>query len=144
MPEEPDSRSPGDSRSGSPGLGESATGLLASGLDYLHARLELLTLEAREAKGDLLSRVILAFVGGFFFLITYLALCVGLVGWLSQKQDWPWPLTTFGLAGAHALIGLLLFAIARRKFGRPPFRDSLRELDEDRAWLRRHRKRRDS
>ncbi len=144
MSERPDSQDSGDPSPASPGLGESATGILATVLDYAHARLELLSLEAREARGALLGRLICAIVGGFFLLIAYLALCVAAVGWVSANREWSWPLTTFGLAAAHLVAAFLLLVAVRRRFTRPPFRDSLRELEEDRDWLRRHRKRRDS
>ncbi|MCB1230951.1 MAG: phage holin family protein [Verrucomicrobiae bacterium] len=141
MSDRPAPQDSGGSSPASPGIGESATGILSTVLDYIHARLELLALETREAKDALLGRLVCGVVGGFFLLVAYAALCVGAVGWLSKRQGWPWPLTTFGLAGLHLFIAALLLVAVRRRFTQPPFRDSLRELEEDRNWLRRHRKR---
>lgn len=133
---------PPDSRDGSGAdFGEAATGVVATLLDYLHARLELLALEAREARSDLLQRVACVVTGAFFLLVTHAALCVALVGWLSESLGWPWPLTTLGLAGAHGAAAFLLLILAKRKFSQKPFRDSLDELERDRDWLRRGRDR---
>ena len=67
--------------------------------------------------------------------------CIGVVGILAHRYQWPWPIVTLGLAVFHAAIAVILFAIARRRFSQVPFRDSTREWDRDRAWLNRHRKR---
>ncbi len=135
-----DPEAPGPSAN-TPGLGESATGLVASILDYLQARLSLLILEGREARGELLWRTLCWVVGITFLLIAYFATCVGLVGWLSARFSWPWPLTTLGLAGFHLVMGLVFLLAVRRRFREIPFRDSLREWEKDREWLRRHRNR---
>jgi uncharacterized membrane protein YqjE len=124
------------------GIGETATGAVASVLDYLHARLALLTLEAKEAQGALIWRLIGGIVALVFFLFAYAALCVGLVGWLSARQGWPWPITTLGLAAAHLIVGVALLLAVKQKFRQPPFRDSTREWEKDREWLNQHRNRR--
>ncbi len=137
MPDAPGDRPPDARDTGGAGIGEAATGVVATVLDYLHARVELLLLEAREARGELFLRLACVVTGGFFLLVTHAALCVALVGWLSQSRDWPWPLTTLGLAGAHAATAIFLLTLAKRKFSQKPFRDSLEELERDRDWLRR-------
>lgn len=129
------------SQAGAPHLAQSATGVLGSILDYLHARIGLLSFEASEAKNDLLGRIICLAICGFFLLIAYAAVCIALIGFLHHRFGWPWPLVTLGLAIVHAFIAAVLFGIARRRFSQPPFRDSAREWERDRAWLNRHRNR---
>lgn len=125
--------------SGNPGIGESAAGILGSLLDYAHARVALFFLEAREARAAIGFRLACAAVGAFFLLIAWLALLAGGIGWLSRHQGWPWPAVTLAAAAGHLLAGLVLLAVAKRRFSEPPFRDSLRELEKDRHWLKRHR-----
>ncbi|MCB1089125.1 MAG: hypothetical protein KDM63_18965, partial [Verrucomicrobiae bacterium] len=59
-----------DRRSGSepPGIGSMASGMLATLLDYLHARVELLALEAREARVEVLMRLVCGGAGAAFLL----------------------------------------------------------------------------
>lgn len=133
--------SPESAGTGAPHLAQSATGVLGSILDYLHARVSLLSFEAKEARSDLLGRIVCLAICAFFLLIAYTALCVGVIGVLSHRYQWPWPIVTLGAAVLHAVIAVILFAIARRRFSQPPFRDSTREWERDRAWLDRHRNR---
>lgn len=137
-PTEADPPRPGGSGSGRSGLADLTADILATGLDYLHARLALLSLEAREARSAILFRLLCGLAGTFFLGLAWFGAMVGLVGWLARSQSWPWPVVALACAGAHLLAGLILLLAARRRFAEPPFRDSLNELEKDRQWLRRH------
>jgi uncharacterized membrane protein YqjE len=137
MPEpDVESRRPG---SGTVGLGGMTAGILGTVIDYLHARVALLGLEAREARSAILFRIICGVAGGFFLMVTWIALIVGAVGWLAESRGWPWPLVAVGCAVIHLGAALALLLAARRRFAESPFRDSLNELEKDRQWLKRHR-----
>ena len=136
-----DTRPTGPASAEPPGFGETATGAIASIFDYFHARLSLLILEGQEAKGALLWRIVSGILGAFFLLIAYAAFCAGLIGWLSSRYAWAWPLTTLGMAATHLIIGLIFLLAVRRRFRQLPFRDSIGELEKDREWLHRQRNR---
>ena len=118
-----------------------ASGMLATLLDYLHARVELLALEAREARVAVLMRLVCGVAGAAFLLIAWIGLVTAAIGWLSRHFHWPWPLVTAGMALLHLVAGLGLLLAARRRFAQPPFRDSLNELEKDRQWLKQHHQR---
>ncbi len=73
--------------SGVPNLAESIRLLLASAVSYLHARLELFSLEAKDAAGNyvkivfLLISALLGMISGFVFM---LAAFVTLIAWLCH------------------------------------------------------------
>lgn len=134
----PPSPEPGDGDAPARGgIGSLAAGTLGSIFDYLEARLSLFRIEATEARGRIVRRVIAAVAGAFFLLVAYAAAIVGAVAWISDHFGKPWPLVTLAAAGAHLLAGLLLLLAAKKRFGDPPFRDSLGEFQRDRQWLRR-------
>ncbi|HQW28822.1 MAG: phage holin family protein [Verrucomicrobiales bacterium] len=116
-------------------LGDALRKTLIGSLDYLHARLALLRLEAREAGGDLLLRLIGFIVAGAFCGLAYITALAGTIGWIATAGDWPWYKVTLAIAGFHLLVAVGLVLYAKRRFGQPPFRDSLAEFQRDRQWL---------
>ena len=138
MPDHPDAqrRRPADEMPGG-GIGETAAGALGTLLDYFHARLSLLALEAREARGSFVARIVCGLAACCFLLVGWMALVAGAIGWISKSTDWPWPLVALGLAAVHLFAGCGFLLAARRRFSEPPFRDSLNELEKDRQWLKR-------
>lgn len=116
-----------------------SAGLLANLIDYLQTRISLLGLEAREARSQILARIVCGIAAGLFLALAWVALVVAGIGWVSRHFLWPWPLVTAGAALLHGLSALILLQAARRRFAEPPFRDSLNELEKDRQWLKRHR-----
>lgn len=139
MPDHPDAQrrpQPADHATGG-GIGETAAGALATLLDYFHARLALLALEAREARGAFVARIACGGAALCFLLVGWMALVAGAIGWISQSAGWPWPRVALGLAAAHLFAGCGFLLAARRRFSVSPFRDSLNELEKDRQWLKR-------
>ena len=122
------------------GLGDAVRRTLIGSLDYLHARLALLRFEVMEAGGDLLMRFVGFVVAGVFCVLAYFVALAGTIGWIAAAGDWAWYKIALIIAGFHVLAAICLFLYARRRFGRPPFRDSLAELQRDRQWLEEIRK----
>lgn len=117
------------------GIGAHFAATAGSFLDYLDARFRLAGLEAREARGAILRRLIAAVVGAFFLLISYLFLITGIIGWISSHFDKPWPLVTLGAGALHVALGVGCFFYAKQQFREPPFNDTRKEFDKDRRWL---------
>ena len=138
MPE-PGSSDPASDRrtrsSSGGGIGAHAAAAAGSFLDYLEARCRLAGLEAREARGAILRRLIAAVVGAFFVLIAYLFTIIAIIGWISIKFEKPWPLVTLIAGLAHVAFGVGCFFYARQQFREPPFHDTRKEFDKDRQWL---------
>ena len=121
-------------------LGDAVRKTLLGSLDYLHARLALLRFEAMEAGGDLLVRLVGIVVAAAFCGLAYLVALAGMIGWIAVAGNWAWYKVSLIIAGFHVLAAICLVLYARRRFGRPPFRDSLAELQRDRQWLEEIRK----
>lgn len=117
------------------GLGDAVVDALIGSVDCFHARLSLLQFEAKEAGTDLVIRLLCFLVAAVFSGLTYLIALVGGVAWVSTSQGWTWYKVTLIVAGIHLLMAVLLVAIAKRRFGRRPFRDSIDEFKRDREWL---------
>jgi uncharacterized membrane protein YqjE len=107
-------------------------------LDYVHARLSLVRIEAREATSHAAITAGLA-VGGFVVLVfSYLFLVLAGVFALSQAFEspfsWAWAaLIAFGLHLAAAAVLILLVV---RRIKRPVFQHTIAELRKDKGWLK--------
>ena len=118
------------------GIGSLASGALASFIDHLEARLELLRLEALEARSGFFRRLVLSVVGFGFLGIAYFVGVTGLIGWLSRVLETNWDLVALWAAAVHLVGGILLCWIAKRTPPTRLFRDSIAELRKDRDRLR--------
>ena len=118
-----------------PSLAESIRLLLASAVSYLHARLELFGLEAKDAAGNyvkivfLLVCALLGLVSGFIFLA---ASFVYLLAWLFY---WHWGWVFFGLAFFMLGFAVVSALIAKSRFSMDSFPATLAELKKDKEWL---------
>ena len=118
-----------------PGFAESIRLFLASAVSYLHARLELFSLEAKDAAGNyvkivfLLVCALLGLVSGFIFLA---ASFVYLLAWLFW---WHWGWVFFGLAFFMLGFAVLSALIAKSRFSADSFPATLAELKKDKEWL---------
>ncbi|NNE93124.1 MAG: phage holin family protein [Verrucomicrobiales bacterium] len=121
-------------------LGSKAAAMLGALLDYIGIRLQLLRLEAEEAKGGLVRKAALIVAGGFFLLLSWIGICAGLVGFLALKLGWSWWAAAFLVAGSHLVFGVVFLLLAAKKPKNPLFGDSIREFAKDRDWLNSHRK----
>ena len=117
------------------GVIELAAASLGSFIDYLDARIRLLSLEAREARGALLRRIVAVAAGAFFVVIAYLCLLTGAIALAADHFERPWPTMALIAGGIHLALGVGLLLAARSRLRGSPFRDTRRELDKDRQWL---------
>lgn len=111
--------------------------LLAACSGYLHARLRLLGLEAKEATthfgwiGAFAAGIlVLAFVG---YLLLVLAVVFGIAAWIGGRSGYAW--STLAAAGIHLVLAGVLWALLRRKARERVFERSLDELKNDQQWL---------
>lgn len=98
------------------------------------SKIAIFQIEAKEAAGRALVKIGLLVFAVFFLIGAWILLNAGLVGVLSDSSGWSWYDVTFGLAGAHLLVGGLLFLIVRAK-SNEPFPITRAELEKDRKWL---------
>jgi uncharacterized membrane protein YqjE len=127
----------GDTPAGghSGGLLDHLRELLASGLEYLQARLALAGIEAKEALlhfaiiAGLLALTIAVVIFGYLFLCIAFTVLIAL--WLGISPGW----VILGLAVLHFAVGAgaALIAVSRLKTG--VFSATLAELKKDQIWL---------
>ena len=121
--------------SGVPNLAESIRLLLASAVSYLHARLELFSLEAKDAAGNYVKIVfllvcsLLGMISGAIFMM---AAFVYLLAWIFW---WHWGWVFFGFGFSLLGFALVSALIAKSRFGTASFPATLAELKKDKEWL---------
>jgi uncharacterized membrane protein YqjE len=114
------------------------TALLAAKLAYVRARLELASLEGREAAlhyGVIIGLVLGGFVALIFgYLFAVIALVFLVAHLIGGETAWIWVL--LGAAALHLLGAAVLLLIAKMRLGVPMFAASLEELKQDQQWLK--------
>ncbi len=118
-----------------PGLPESIRLTLASAMGYLHARLELLTLEAKDAGGNYVKLAIVLICALVFLLVGILFLlmaAVYAVGVLFHYQ-WGWVFLGFGVISMALVV--LLALVAKSRFKVASFPATIAEFKKDKEWL---------
>lgn len=98
------------------------------------SKVKIFQIEAKQAAGRAALKIGLLVVATFCFMGAWILLNAGLIGVLSVNSEWSWYDVTLGAAGAHLLIGVLLFLIVRSK-SKEPFPVTRAELEKDRKWL---------
>ncbi len=123
-----------------PGLPESIRLLLASVASYLHARLELFTLEFKDAGANYVKIAIClvtAIASLLFGLVFLVCSFVYLVGFICYKifgyYPWGWVFFGFGFFMLLVTVGCLL--VAKSRFGVSSFATTISELKKDKEWL---------
>lgn len=119
------------------GFGTLISESLGAFIDHFEARLELLRLEAGEARAWLLRRIIAAAVGIVSIGFGYLLLWIGLIGWIARAGGIPWFFVTLLAAALHLLVTAACWFATKRPFAGKPFEATLAELHHDRERLRR-------
>ena len=109
-------------------------GWMAAASSFVSSRIELIKLEARDAgQAALKQGLLLAVIIGCAFFVWILGV-VGLIGWISDSQSWPWYVVTLGAAGLHLLVAIIA-GVLLRKPAAPSFPLTRAELSKDQAWL---------
>ena len=118
-----------------PGLPESIRLLLGSAAAYLHARLELFTLEFKDAGINyvkILINLIVAIATLIFGLIFFVCAAVYLVAYLCY---WHWGWVFFGFGFLMLAVTVTCLLIAKSRFGLASFATTISELKKDKEWL---------
>ncbi len=112
---------------------------------FLAARVELASLEAKEAAAFATKKVIylaLLAISGFFIWCLVLAGITGVLApfatkWLSESGSWlpGWCAVLFALALIHALVVLVCVVLLKKKPSEELFALSRQELKNDKQWL---------
>ena len=118
-----------------PGLPESIRLALASAMGYLYARLELLSLEAKDAGGNYLKLAIVLVCALVFMLLGLLFLVMSAVYAVAALFSfrWGWVFLGFGVISLALVVALAL--IARARFKVASFPATIAEFKKDKEWL---------
>ena len=118
-----------------PGLPESIRLLLASAASYLHARLELFSLEFKDA-GINYVKIIICLVCAIATLIFGLIFLVcSAVYLLAYLCYWHWGWVFFGFGFLMLATTVVCLLIAKSRFGLASFATTISELKKDKEWL---------
>lgn len=124
---------PGDGRFGSraEGLPENWKGALVG---LVASRVEILSVEAKEAIGSAGGKIALLLTGFFFLLTAWVLLLAGAVGGIASATDWKWYHVAFAAAGIHFLLALIAVLVAKSRKS-DSFAVTRAEFEKDREWL---------
>lgn len=104
-------------------------------MEFVSARVELLSLEAREASQQAVRKGVLAAWIAGCAVIAWMAAVAGLIGWVAaSKAEIPWYFAALGAAVLHLLLAGIA-ALALRRPSPQAFPLSKAELLKDREWL---------
>ena len=118
-----------------PGLPESIRLMLASAASYLHARLSLFGLEAKDAGINYVKIVVLLITALIALVFSYVFLvmaAVFAVAWLFHG-NWGWVLFGFGFLHIAVAAGCAL--LAKSRFSTGSFDATIAEFKKDKEWL---------
>lgn len=135
MPESPTGDSGEELANPHPNIGALGKSTCHAILDYLEARLLLLKVESQEASLSIARRAALFVSASSLITFSYLAAMTAGISLLSERLDARWEHVALCAAGAHAIVGLIVIAVARARFSKPLFEHSLKELEKDAQWL---------
>ena len=118
-----------------PGLPESIRLMLASVASYLHARLSLFGLEAKDAGINYVKIVVLLITALIALVFSYVFLVMAAVfamAWLFHG-NWGWVLFGFGFLHIAVAAGCAL--LAKSRFSTASFDATIAEFKKDKEWL---------
>jgi uncharacterized membrane protein YqjE len=104
-----------------------------SAVEFVSTRVELFSLEAKEAGKSVAVKAALAIFAACCLLVAWLVAVAGLVGWIAAGTG-PWYFVALGAAAFHLLLAGIAAMILRRPVP-PAFQHSKAELSKDREWL---------
>jgi uncharacterized membrane protein YqjE len=100
----------------------------------IKARAAILSIEAKDALGSGLAKLIPLLVCLFCLFSAWTLTIAAAIGCLAAATNWEWFQITFVMAGAHLLLALVAWMIAKIK--KPaPFPVTRSEFEKDREWL---------
>lgn len=103
-------------------------------LGLIESRAAIVSLEAQDALGSAIGRIIPLAICVFCVFAAWVLTVAGAIGCLAAFTDWKWHQVTFAMAGLHILIAVVALLIAKAK--KPaPFPVTRAEFEKDREWL---------
>ncbi len=106
-------------------------------LKYLEGRGMLLTIEAKEAFGQIILLLIMAVVCCITILVAWTLLVFTIIGLLTDHAGWTWLNAAAATCGAHFLIAAILGGLLWHKIkAHAWFEETFKELKKDRLWLK--------
>jgi uncharacterized membrane protein YqjE len=102
--------------------------------DLVGARVALIQLEAKQAAKSGVKRVIFFAAAAILLLLAWIIIVAGVVGAISDKNDFPWYWVALVAGGIHLLLAVILVVIAKRP-GEAAFQTLSAEFKKDREWL---------
>lgn len=133
----------------SPGLGATSSQMKTALSGFLAARVELASIEAKEAAQFTAKKVVLGVILGisaFFIWALVLAGLTGVLapifeGWLTGKVNGlpGWAAALFALAIIHGIIALIALIGLKKKPASPLFELSRQEIENDKQWLQKNK-----
>ena len=104
-----------------------------SALEFVAARLELASLEAKEAGKLAARRVALVILSVCCAMVAWLAIVAGVIGWIASTGV-PWYFIALGAALLHLVVAGIGGTILAQP-STPAFPHTKAELSKDREWL---------
>lgn len=105
----------------------------AAAVEFISARAELFSLEAKEAGAFFGRKAVFAVIIAFCAVVAWLAIVAGLIGWVASAGV-PWYFAALGAAALHLLVAGIAVVLLRRPIP-PAFSHTKAELAKDREWL---------
>ena len=132
-----------------PSLGETS-GFIKDALSgFVAARVELASIEAKEAAMYAAKKAVYGIVLGMSLFFAWALVLAGLTGalapmateWLAGKIDWlpGWAAVLFGLATLHTVVALICVVLLKKKPSTPLFELSRQEIENDKQWLKKNK-----
>ncbi len=108
----------------------------------IESRASIITLEAKDAFGTGVSKLIPLVVCLFCVFLAWALTVTAAIGCLAAATEWKWHQITFAMAGLHVLIAVAALLVAKKR--KPaPFPVTRAEFEKDREWLIQLKKRND-
>jgi TRAP-type C4-dicarboxylate transport system permease small subunit len=114
--------------------------------EFVSARMELAAIEAKEAAEFTVRKIVSAVTLALCLFFVWALLLAGVTGLLAnwaQRQLSPhipgvpgWVIILFALAILHALVGIILIMILKKKPVAPLFELTRQEIENDKAWAK--------
>ena len=118
-----------------PGLPESVRLLLASAAGYLHARFQLLGLEAKDAALTYVKIIILLITAVVFMVFGYIFFVIAAAYLVHALFHWHWGWVLLGFGVAHLAITVTCLLLAKSHFSAASFPETIAEFKKDKEWL---------
>lgn len=116
---------------------------------FLAARIELASIEAKEAASFTGKKIVCGLALGISVLLVWCLLLTGITGilgpiadqWLNGKADWlpGWAAVVIALALIHGVVALMLASALKKAPATPLFEHSRREIENDKLWLKKNK-----